>query len=380
MRDERYPESERLVWAVVATGIDRRGRRARQAATGEIASRPVFPLQAPETMPSARLTGLTDLTQAPAWAQRFQSRSVDEVRAFIEQADGPHSRSVRPNRPFMYATYRVHGRLTAMAVANTSQPMTIRGRVRSPVIHLEVPAGTVYRVGRSRIEAGGHDTAVMVPPEWDFSRSSPAGGISALMVDAAALAAEMQSRCPEDGTPWALAMGTIDLFPAARARRHAALTDLVRATQPHGDGRALAHAEARLVEAVAAALLRGRLARRAGHVALERVKSVEAWIDAHLGEPITLGRLCTVAGVGERSLQKAFEASRGMSPMRFVAERRLAVAYQRLSTPVHRTSVKAVALDLGFHHLGRFAQAYSELIGETPSQTAMAPRSGQAHV
>ena len=99
---------------------------------------------------------------------------------------------------------------------------------------------------------------------------------------------------------------------------------------------------------------------------------VEAWIETHLGEPITLGRLCEVAGVGARCLQKSFDARRGMSPLRFVTERRLVAAHRRLSQAHPLPSVKAVALDLGFHHLGRFAQSYRRLIGESRSETLAA--------
>jgi transcriptional regulator GlxA family with amidase domain len=73
--------------------------------------------------------------------------------------------------------------------------------------------------------------------------------------------------------------------------------------------------------------------------------------------------------VGERSLQQAFLARRGMSPMRFVVERRLHRAHARLSGSGRRDSVSAVALECGFGHLGRFGTLYREVYGEPPSQT-----------
>jgi ABC-type amino acid transport substrate-binding protein len=44
-------------------------------------------------------------------------------------------------------------------------------------------------------------------------------------------------------------------------------------------------------------------------------------------------------------------------------------AYRHLSRRDASTSVKAMALGLGFTHLGRFAQAYRELVGDVPSET-----------
>jgi transcriptional regulator GlxA family with amidase domain len=115
-------------------------------------------------------------------------------------------------------------------------------------------------------------------------------------------------------------------------------------------------------------LLAGSAVEHAPAIAASRLAAIEAWVDAHLEEPITLGRLCEIAGVGERALQKAFESRRGMSPMRFVVERRLAAARRLLEHADPDVTVTDVATRLGFH-LGRFAGLYREVFGETPSQT-----------
>jgi transcriptional regulator GlxA family with amidase domain len=104
-------------------------------------------------------------------------------------------------------------------------------------------------------------------------------------------------------------------------------------------------------------------------VATRRIANVEAWIDSHLEEPITVGRLCQVAGVGERCLQKAFESRRGVSPMRFVTERRLAEAHRRLLGRDAKADVTSIAVGLGFRHMGRFANLYQEAFGEVPSRS-----------
>jgi len=94
----------------------------------------------------------------------------------------------------------------------------------------------------------------------------------------------------------------------------------------------------------------------------------------HLGEALTIGRLCTVARVGERSLQLAFQARRGMSPMRFVCERRLAAANRRMVNADVGDDITGIAASLGFTHLGRFSMAYREAFGESPSQTLLRSR------
>jgi len=114
--------------------------------------------------------------------------------------------------------------------------------------------------------------------------------------------------------------------------------------------------------------------RRPGELALERARNLEAWIDAHLGEPITMGTLCRVAGVGERCLQKSFLYRRGISPMRFVAERRLLAAHQWLADASNAATVTEAGFRFGFSHLGRFSVSYREAIGESPSQTLAVAR------
>jgi transcriptional regulator GlxA family with amidase domain len=104
-------------------------------------------------------------------------------------------------------------------------------------------------------------------------------------------------------------------------------------------------------------------------IGAQRLANLEQWIDAHLHESITLGRLCQVTGVGGRSLQATFFGRRGMSPMRFVTEPRLRAARRELEDAGGRTGVSEVVLGNGFAHLGRFAIEYLQVFRETPSQT-----------
>lgn len=154
----------------------------------------------------------------------------------------------------------------------------------------------------------------------------------------------------------------------------AAASELVLATEPGLDDRQRASAESRFIERMVDLVLRDAVARRPGELALERARNLESWIDAHLGEPITMGTLCRVAGVGERCLQQSFLYRRGISPMRFVAERRLLAAHQWLANAAQTATVTEAALRFGFSHLGRFSVSYRQAIGESPSQTLAVAR------
>jgi AraC-like DNA-binding protein len=112
------------------------------------------------------------------------------------------------------------------------------------------------------------------------------------------------------------------------------------------------HSEAALLGAVAGALSPSEILRHVPQIAASRRAALEGWIDGHLHEPITLGRLCAIAGVASRTLQRAFEQRRGMSPMRFVAERRLAAAHRALRSGPCTRSVTQIATAMGFSHPG----------------------------
>ncbi len=86
----------------------------------------------------------------------------------------------------------------------------------------------------------------------------------------------------------------------------------------------------------------------------------------------TTAELARATGVSARALQKAFAKSSEPPPMTYLRHLRLhrvradlADASQRRST----VGVTAVASRWGFVHLGRFAEQYRQLFGETPSQT-----------
>jgi transcriptional regulator GlxA family with amidase domain len=100
------------------------------------------------------------------------------------------------------------------------------------------------------------------------------------------------------------------------------------------------------------------------------VKRAEAYIEAHLDEPVTIGTLAAVAGVSARSLQAGFQQFRDTTPMAHVRALRLQRAHDELlAADPQRTSVTDVAMQWGFVHLGKFAGAYKRRFGESPSET-----------
>jgi transcriptional regulator GlxA family with amidase domain len=148
-----------------------------------------------------------------------------------------------------------------------------------------------------------------------------------------------------------------------------ALVDATQPTTQNASAPPARHLEAQLCGWMAAQLLGTRYSSLTPVLGIQRIRLVEEWVDAHLSDPITLGRLCAVAGVGDRYLESAFRAHRGQTPLQFVMARRLARVRRNLLESRPGDSVTQLAHDAGFVHLGRFATRYRSTYCESPSAT-----------
>jgi AraC-like DNA-binding protein len=79
-----------------------------------------------------------------------------------------------------------------------------------------------------------------------------------------------------------------------------------------------------------------------------------------------LARLCEVP---RRTLEKHFRRFVGCALLEFLRTERLDQARRKLLRASPRTSVTGVATDCGLSHFGRFALAYRDRYGESPSDT-----------
>jgi AraC-like DNA-binding protein len=111
------------------------------------------------------------------------------------------------------------------------------------------------------------------------------------------------------------------------------------------------------------------LDRETADLAPAHVSRTEEYIEAHWDQAITIDRLAEVTGVSARAVFRAFQQSRGYSPMAFARMVRLKHARSMLSAPNRDTSVTAVAFACGFGNLGHFARDYRAAFGERPSAT-----------
>ncbi|OUE07978.1 transcriptional regulator EutR [Clavibacter michiganensis] len=90
--------------------------------------------------------------------------------------------------------------------------------------------------------------------------------------------------------------------------------------------------------------------------------------NAHL--PITPAEAAAAAGISTRVLQLALRRHHGQTPTEYLRGIRLRrVRAQLLDATPTTTTVRSVAEEWGFAHLGRFAASYAQAFGELPSET-----------
>ena len=142
--------------------------------------------------------------------------------------------------------------------------------------------------------------------------------------------------------------------PVARAQFEQLFMTTLLLAQPHSCSELLERADPRIVP--------------------RDVKRAMDYIHAHLDQPITMSDLVVECGVPDRTLRKHFQDFRGLSPMDYVQQRRLEQARADLLECHGRSTIAEVAHRWGFSHLGRFALAYRQQYGESPSETARRSR------
>jgi len=104
---------------------------------------------------------------------------------------------------------------------------------------------------------------------------------------------------------------------------------------------------------------------RAEYVA--RINRVRDYIDAHLGDPLTLAELARVAAFSPFYLHRIFGAIVGETPGQYIRRLRVERAAQQLAANP-RTSITTIALDCGFSGSAPFARAFRDAFGMSATE------------
>jgi len=88
------------------------------------------------------------------------------------------------------------------------------------------------------------------------------------------------------------------------------------------------------------------------------------WIEAHLDRDIALPELAVRSGYSVWHMQSVFRATTGIAVGRYIRERKLTEAVQRLRNTDHR--ILDIALDYGFNSQSQFTTLFKKYFGVTP--------------
>ncbi len=97
-----------------------------------------------------------------------------------------------------------------------------------------------------------------------------------------------------------------------------------------------------------------------------RVKTVEEFVETHLDGDLALSEMAAVAGLSTFHFAREFKRATGLTPFRYLTDRRIARAkalLERTSTPLAQ-----VALTCGFASQSSFTTAFNRETGYTPAR------------
>jgi AraC family ethanolamine operon transcriptional activator len=100
------------------------------------------------------------------------------------------------------------------------------------------------------------------------------------------------------------------------------------------------------------------------------VRQIDRYVENSPRVSASVADLCSLCEVPRRTLNRAFHDTLGMGPATYLRRLRLNGVHRALRRKNGGSiTVTDVALEFGFWHLGRFAEQYKELFGESPHET-----------
>lgn len=96
-----------------------------------------------------------------------------------------------------------------------------------------------------------------------------------------------------------------------------------------------------------------------------RQSRVLAFIEAHIADPIRVDELASAAALSRYHFSRAFLRTMGVTPMRYVLERRVEAARLMLLLP-DPPSMTRVAYECGFNSQSHFTTSFKLIVGMPP--------------
>lgn len=218
------------------------------------------------------------------------------------------------------------------------------------------------------------------PPGWELDAYTPEGYSNAtLTVPAALFRAAVETSFPEIPGQVLQRGAILRIGKAEQASLRVLLSTVVKAVEDPGSSLAgLAmrrELEGRLLDGFLRILRAGvgveapSLSTRTAGAAMH-LRQAREYIRETSRGPFQLDDLSALLGMSRRGVELMFRKSLGIGPGAFIRQQRLhGVRRELLAGDPGSGTVKQLAIEWGFLHMGHFSKNYRELFGETPSQT-----------
>lgn len=106
-------------------------------------------------------------------------------------------------------------------------------------------------------------------------------------------------------------------------------------------------------------------AKNGTRLAPKQIRAVQAYVETHLHEQMSLADLATTAGLSSFHFLRSFKASLGETPARYVMDRRMERA--RYLLKVGKLPIAEIGMSVGFEDVSHFSRAFRRTMGMTPS-------------
>jgi AraC family ethanolamine operon transcriptional activator len=103
----------------------------------------------------------------------------------------------------------------------------------------------------------------------------------------------------------------------------------------------------------------------------EIMRRFKEYLGANIERSVHFPEICAALNVSARTLSRCCADHLGVSPMQYLRLRRMNLARKELKRSHFPGAVTKAAMKFGFWHLGRFAEEYRFLFGETPSRSEL---------
>jgi len=97
-----------------------------------------------------------------------------------------------------------------------------------------------------------------------------------------------------------------------------------------------------------------------------QVRQLRDFVEANLDREIRLDAMASACGLGTKSFVRAFKATTGQSPSKYVTATRIERAKQLIEQ--HRDGLAEIALRCGFSHQEHLTRVFRRLTGQTPGR------------